>query len=306
MNECSVFLVPSGSPAAFADALAARLGTSRVEHTKHAFRSGEFTVAVPEKPGTRAVIVLVPTPERSDALLELMLLTDALRREGVRSTTCVLQYLPYSRSNRVNRRGLPLGARVVVSMLEQSGIDDFLLFDLHARDTLGFFGKPVTSASTLGLLSAAVPRQEHEIVISPDRGRYDECVDLSGLRGCSFDLLVKVRRDDSEASELVAGARTLLEGRSVLLFDDEIWTGQTAAHAIQSFHDAGVASVHYLTVYDFTTDETRLRMLDELGVSTFVTTNLARPADPGLHPRYEVLDPSGLAAERLGAPAGER
>lgn len=304
MSECSVFHVPSGSSTAFTDALSARIGATRVDHAKLAFRSGEFTVTVPECVGEQAVVVLAPTLERSDALLELLLLTDALAREGVRSTTCVLQYLPYSRSNRVNRRGMPLGARVVVSMLEQSLIDRFLLFDLHARDTLGFFAKPAVSVSTLGLLSAAIPRTEDEVVVSPDRGRYDECVDLSGIRGSAFDLLVKVRRDHSGSSELAAGARTPLEGRAVLLFDDEIWTGQTSAHAIKSFHDAGVASVHYLTVYDFCADETRLRMLDELGVAGFVTTNLALPADQDLHPRYQVLDASGLAAERLGAAIG--
>jgi ribose-phosphate pyrophosphokinase len=299
-NGCAVFHVPSSCDQAFADALASHLDADRIKHTTTTFVSGEIIVSVGQRPPDHALIVFAPTPERSDALVELMLLADALSREGVQTITCVLRYLPYSRSNRVNRRGLPLGARVVISMLEGGPIDRFLVFDLHAREILGFFTKPVVWMPTLAMLSAAVPTDESEVVISPDRGRYDECVDLSDLRGCGFDLLVKVRRDDSGSSELAAGARTDLKGRSVILFDDEIWTGQTAEHVIQSFYDHGVASIHYMTVYDFTTDQVRLRMLDELGVATFTTTNLAQPAGAGLHENYRVLDASVLVGDRLG------
>lgn len=294
-----MFQVPAESDSGFAAALAVRLGAALVKHTRAVFRSSEMLVAVPGGVADQAVIVLSPAPPRSESLIELMLLADALVREGVRSITCVLRYVPYSRSNRVNRRGLPLGARVVISMLERAPIDRFVVFDLHARETLGFFSRPTVSVSALSMLSAAIPRSDEETVVSPDRGRYDECVELSEMRGSAFDLLVKVRRDHSGDSELAAGARTSLRGRSVLLYDDEIWTGQTAEHVISSFHDAGVSSVHYLTVYDFTTDEVRLRMLDKLGVDSFTTTNLALPGSQELHWNYNVLDASELAVSRL-------
>ena len=238
--------------------------------------------------------MLVPSFRPSDAILELMLLADALRRHGVSSLTCVLQYVPYSRSNRLNRPGLPLGSKVVISMLENSPIDRFVVFDLHARETLGYFNKPVTWMQTSQLMSDAIPINEPEVVVSPDRGRYDDCSQLSVMRSCTLDLLIKVRRDDSGDSELVAGARTDLSGRSVLLFDDEIWSGITAAHAIESLFAAGAARIDYLTVYDFTTPDVRKNMLENLGVSSFTTTNLAMHGADPFDGRYRVLDASNL------------
>lgn len=295
----AIFHVPAEADASFSVALAKRLGTEKAFHARQRFISGEMTVSIPKEVPDEAFIVLSPVMESSDALIEFMLLTDALARAGVQSMTCILQYLPYSRSDRVGRGGEPLGSRVVISMLESTPVERFVLFDLHAATVLGFFNKRVIWMPSLKMLSDAVPFEESEVVISPDRGRYDECVELSRIRNSSFDLLIKVRRDHSGSSELAAGARTKLEGRSVLLYDDEIWTGQTSGNVIDSFYDAGVTHVHYMSAYDFSSDEVRLRLLDDIGVKSFTTTNLARPGDPDLHERYRVVDASQLVVDRL-------
>ncbi|MEW1689293.1 ribose-phosphate diphosphokinase [Streptomyces sp. NPDC091265] len=294
----AMFAVPAGSGVdrRFTDALAAVRGVPVTSHERTVFPSGEMIVSVPEELPERAVIVLAPSDQPNNALMELLLLADALKRHGVHHLTCVLQYVPYSRSNRLNRPGLPLGSKVAISLLEQSPIDRFTVFDLHARETLGYFSKPVTWLPTLRLLSDAVPGHAPEVVVSPDRGRYDDCTQLAGFRSCTLDMLIKVRRDDSGSSELIAGARTDLTGRSVLLFDDEIWSGQTAAHAAESLLAAGAARIDYLTVYDFTSPDIRKAMLMDVGVATFTTTNLARPGRDPHDGRYRVLDAAALLA----------
>ncbi|MET7573524.1 ribose-phosphate diphosphokinase [Streptomyces sp. NPDC005492] len=298
-NDHSLFVVPGTGDEGqtFAAALSARLGLPVTGHGRTVFASGEMIVQLPEEVTQTAVIVLAPSSRPSDAILELALLADALQRHGVRSLTCVLQYVPYSRSNRLNRPGLPLGSKVVISQLENSPIDRFVVFDLHARETLGYFSKPVTWMPTLRLMSDAIPAHAPEVVVSPDRGRYDDCMQLSAMRSCTLDMLIKVRRDDSGSSELVAGARTDLAGRSVLLFDDEIWSGITAAHAVESLFAAGAARIDYLTVYDFTSPGIRKNMLENLGVSSFTTTNLAQHGTDEFDGRYRVLDAAALVAD---------
>lgn len=295
-DDYSLFVVPGTGDASqtFASSLSDKLGLPVTDHGRTVFKSGEMIVSLPAEVSETAVIVLAPSFRPSDAILELLLLADALRRHGVRSLTCVLQYVPYSRSNRLNRPGLPLGSKVVISMLEQSPIDRFVVFDLHARETLGYFSKPVTWIPTLQLMSDAIPLHSPEVVVSPDRGRYDDCMQISTMRSCTLDMLMKVRRDDSGSSELVAGARTDLNGRSVLLFDDEIWSGVTAAHATESLFAAGAARIDYLTVYDFTTPDIRKNMLENLGISSFTTTNLAHHGNDSFDGRYRILDAADL------------
>ncbi|MFE2970149.1 ribose-phosphate diphosphokinase [Streptomyces sp. NPDC059340] len=295
-GDFSLFVVPGTERESqtFAASLSGKLGQPITDHNRTEFKSGEMIVSLPEEVGETAVIVLAPSSRPSDALLELMLLADALQRHGVHSLTCVLQYVPYSRSNRLNRPGLPLGSKVVISMLEQSAIDRFVVFDLHARETLGYFSKPVTWMPTLQLMSDAIPLRAPEVVVSPDRGRYDDCMQLSTMRSCTLDMLMKVRRDDSGSSELVAGARTDLNGRSILLFDDEIWSGVTAAHAAESLFAAGAARIDYVTVYDFTTPDIRKNMLENIGISSFTTTNLAHHGGDPFDGRYRILDAADL------------
>jgi ribose-phosphate pyrophosphokinase len=191
-------------------------------------------------------------------------------------------------------------------MIEHSAIDRFAVFDLHAREILGYFSKPVTWIPSLKLVSDAIPSRPPEVVVSPDRGRYDDCMQLSLMRDCTADILVKVRRDDSGSSELLAGARTELKGRSVVLFDDEIWTGETAAHAAESLFAAGATRIDYMTVYDFTTPEIRKNLIENVGVSSFITTNLAQPGDDLFDGRYSVLDASDLIVESWSRIVGGR
>jgi ribose-phosphate pyrophosphokinase len=305
----SLFVVPAGSRSdavydrSFVNALAesGASGDFRV-HDKTVFPSGEMIVAVPLDVGQAATIVLVPCRSPSDALVELLLVADALRRAGVRRIECILQYLPYSRSNRLNRQGLPLGSKVVVSMLEQSPIDTFVVFDLHARELLGYFDKPVIWLTTLDLMSSTIARRPPECVVSPDRGRFDDCVHLSAHRECSVDMLVKVRRDDNSASELVAGARTELDGRSVILFDDEIWSGVTAVHAAESLFEAGAKRIDYMTVYDFTSPGVRTKLLDDVGVSSYTTTNLGLAGDElAGDDRYQRVDAGTIFRQWRGS-----
>jgi ribose-phosphate pyrophosphokinase len=300
VSGTSLFVVPAGAPEAeaFAVSLGGRLGLPRASHRRTVFRSGEMIVALPDDVGDRALIVLAPTFQPSDAIVELLLLSDALGRHGVHTITCVLQYVPYSRSNRMNRPGLPLGSKVVISALELSAISRFIVFDLHAREILGYFSRPVTWIPTLGLISDAIEAHPPEVVVSPDRGRYDDCMQVSAMRQCTSDMLIKVRRDDSGSSELLAGARTDLTGRSVILFDDEIWTGVTAAHAAESLFAAGAARIDYMTVYDFTTPDIRKNLLETVGIASYTTTNLAMPGGDSFGGRYRVLDAAGLLADR--------
>jgi ribose-phosphate pyrophosphokinase len=295
-SSFSLFAVPGNASGnqAFALSLSEKLKVAKSDHIRTVFRSGEMIVSLPDEVQDRAVIVLAPSYQPSDAILELLLLADALRRHGVYSITCVLQYVPYSRSNRLNRPGLPLGSKVVISLIEQSAIDRFIVFDLHARETLGYFAKPVTWIPTLQLMSNAIAPHPPEVVVSPDRGRYDDCVQLSTMRECTIDLLIKVRRDDSGSSELLAGARTDLRGRSVILFDDEMWSGETAAHAAESLFASGAARIDYMTVYDFATPDIRKNLLDNVGVASFTTTNLGHHGDDSFGGRYQVLDATDL------------
>jgi phosphoribosylpyrophosphate synthetase len=155
--------------------------------------------------------------------------------------------------------------------------------------------------STLATFSTVVDVSATDFVVGPDRGRYDDCRDLASSLGCSFDLLLKVRVGHTDTSRLLGGANESIAHQKVILFDDEMTRGETALHALDALAGVGATRVTFTTVYDFSSESIRSKVLSHPAVSAMVTTNLGRPADDveESRTRYTVLDAAPLAAEEL-------
>lgn len=283
-------------------ALAGDAAVRAVRHEKLVFANGNALVRVSPNSAERQAIVVVAfaMTQAGDVLIELGLLVDALRREYDGPIQCALPYLPYSRSNRLDELHTSFGARVYIDLLDALRVDRYLVFDLHAPELLGFFRTPVRQLSALPLVSAAIARRRARIdyVVAPDCGRYDACRRLARSWGAAADFFTKWRSDHSGRSSLIEQRRPHLEGHTLLLFDDEITSGDTLVHAAAAASAAGAAEIHVAVVYSFA-DLAVLRRLDEIPqVRSFTTTNLGVPvpADEQAQLRfdYEVVDCSGL------------
>ncbi|WP_416955694.1 ribose-phosphate diphosphokinase [Streptomyces sp. Agncl-13] len=300
-----VYAVPAQPVNGFRAALARQSGFHAAHHTTARMVNGNMVVEAAEAADTTAprVITLSPTTSPGEDLLELVLLADALHRCSPAPVVCVLEYLPYSRSCRLTGERQALGARAFIRLLESAPIDRFYTFDLHAGELLGFFSRPVSTLSTLPLIGSALGSSPSDVVVGPDRGRYDDCRSLAATLGCSFDLLLKVRVGHTDSSRLLGGAGEGIADRRIVLFDDEITRGETALHAIDALAAAGAEDITFATVYDFAFAEVRAKVLSHPSVTGMVTTNLGRPAERtvGEHPApYTVLDAAPLAARELG------
>jgi ribose-phosphate pyrophosphokinase len=287
----------------FAASLAEQPNMVTGEYTSIRFANGNQVVEVaPEvqREVDARVVVLAPTLQVGESLVEFGLLVDALARTSSRPIVAVLQYVPYSRSCRLTAPGQALGAATYLRMLESAPVDHIVTFDLHARELVGFFTKPVTSLRSLPLLAKCIDQHPERVVIGPDRGRYDDCLDLADTLRCSFDLLLKVRDGHEDRSRLLGGVDSVLAGRPVVLFDDEITRGLTAMHALESIVEAGADDIVFMTPYDFASAQVRTKVMGVPGVRRVVTTNLGRPAPPH-PPHYEVIDVAGFAAIELNA-----
>jgi ribose-phosphate pyrophosphokinase len=305
----SVHQVPAsggdhGGCSGFAGSLAVQPGMVAGKHVATRFANGNLIVEVDpaqQREVQARVVTVAPTVRAGEDLVEFALLVDALARCSSRPIVVVLQYVPYSRSCRLTAPGQGLGAAAFLRMLESAPIDHVVTFDLHARELVGFFTKPVTALTTLHLLGSRMPAGNDVIVVGPDRGRYDDCRDLAATMSCSFDLLLKVRDGHDDRSRLLGGFGADLTGRPVVLYDDEITRGLTAMHALDALADAGADEIRFATPYDFATPEVRAKVLAAPGMRAMVTTNLGRPTTP--HDQdgvcYEVIDAAPFAAAEL-------
>ena len=79
----------------------------------------------------------------NDNLMELLIMSDALRRSSATRITAVIPYFGYARQDRRTKARTPISAKLVANLIAQSGIERVLTMDLHAAQIQGFFDLPV-------------------------------------------------------------------------------------------------------------------------------------------------------------------
>jgi ribose-phosphate pyrophosphokinase len=284
--------VPDDLVRATAKHLDAPIGT----YQRVVFGNGNLLVTVPPPPPEvrRVLLILDGTVVSDGNLVELGLVADAVHRWRPLEVHCLLRYLPYSRSNRMSAPGVALGAKVFVDLLCSLPIDRFVTFDLHASELIGFFSKPVHQISGLPSIADQLIREgeAYDLIVGTDRGRADECAVLANRFGAEMEFFTKRRIGHTGQSHTRLEEKKRVRGARVLLFDDEIDSGRSAAEAVRQLDRSGAASIEFLAFYDFGRPGAHEGLAETGVVRTFMRSNaVTRPALDGLRTRTFDLSP---------------
>ena len=208
------------------------------------FSDGEISVQIGESVRGKDVFVIQPTcaPTNSN-LMELLILTDALKRSSASSITAVVPYFGYARQDRKAAPRVPISAKLVANMMQTAGIDRVVTMDLHAGQIQGFFDVPVDNlyGSLIFLDYLKEKNLKNPIIASPDVGGVARA--RSFAKKLSLDLvLVDKRREEANKSE-VMNIIGDVAGKDVILIDDMIDTAGTIVKAAGAFKEQGAKSV---------------------------------------------------------------
>src|SRR5215813_7214679 len=95
------------------------LGSAEVSR----FSDGEVFVQITENVRGADVFIIQPTcPPVNDTLMELLVMTDALKRASAHRITAVLPYYGYARQDRKASGRSPISAKLVADLLEKAGV----------------------------------------------------------------------------------------------------------------------------------------------------------------------------------------
>src|SRR5262249_33672572 len=123
--------------------------------------------------GKDAFIVQSTSFPTNDHLMELLIMTDALRRSSAKRITAVIPYFGYARQDRRSAGRTPISAKLVANLMTQAGVDRVLTVDLHAGQIQGFFDIPTDNLFAAPVMVADIRDQlplDDVIVVSPDVG----------------------------------------------------------------------------------------------------------------------------------------
>lgn len=180
----------------------------------------------------------------NDALMELLIMTDAARRASAGRIHAVITHYGYARQDRKAAAREPITAKLVARMLETAGVDTITTIDLHSGQIQGFFERPVNHLTALNLFADYFAAQEMDnlCVVSPDVGRAKVAKKMSDLLNADLAIMHKGRpkHNVAEITSIIGD----VEGKNCILNDDMIDTAGTICAGMKVLKDRGAKSVH--------------------------------------------------------------
>jgi ribose-phosphate pyrophosphokinase len=215
------------------------------------FSDGEVNVEIHENVRGQDVFILQSTcAPTNDNVMELMILSDAVRRASAQRVTAVIPYFGYARQDRrVRSARVPITAKVVADMLGSVGIDRILTVDLHADQIQGFFNMPVDNVYGSPILVDHMMSQNYQnpIVVSPDVGGVVRARAIA-KQANDLDLAIIDKRRPQANESKVMNVIGEVGGKTCVLVDDIVDTAGTLCTAAKALKDEGaIKVVSYIT-----------------------------------------------------------
>ncbi|MCZ0961804.1 ribose-phosphate pyrophosphokinase [Paracoccus benzoatiresistens] len=216
------------------------------------FNDQEIFVEVFENVRGEDMYIIQPTSNpANDNLMELLIMSDALKRSSAARITAVIPYFGYARQDRRAKARTPISAKLVANLLTESGIDRVLTLDLHAAQIQGFFDIPVDNLYAAPVFALDVQhhfrgRMNDLMVVSPDVGGVARARELATRIGAPLSIVDKRREKAGEVAEMTVIGD--VEGKVCIIVDDICDTAGTLVKAAQTLTDSGATEVHaYIT-----------------------------------------------------------
>lgn len=251
--DISIRMIAGNSNRKFAEAMAKRISVYRGEQVKLAdvrveqFNDGEIFVEIFDNVRNEEVFVIQSTSKpANDNLMELLVITDALRRASAKRITAVMPYFGYARQDRKTAARTPISAKLVANFLTEAGVDRVLTMDLHAGQIQGFFDTPVDNLYAAPVFALDVKHHfknlDDVIVVSPDVGGVARARELAKRIGVGLAIVDKRRGAPGEVESMtIIGDIT---GKRCIIVDDICDTAGTLCKAAELLKTEGATEVH--------------------------------------------------------------
>jgi len=243
-------LVTGNSNRALAEAVASYLELPLTDCTVKRFADKEIFVEIHENVRGEDVFVLQSTSfPVNDNLMELLIVTDALRRSSARRITAVIPYFGYARQDRKSASRTPISAKLVANLITEAGVNRVITLDLHAAQIQGFFDIPTDNLYGAPVMVRDIQERydgKKLMIVSPDVGGVARARATAQRIGADLAIVDK-RRPKAGVSE-VMNIIGDVAGHSCLLIDDLVDSGGTLVNAAEALLKAGALEVSaYIT-----------------------------------------------------------
>ncbi|MDY0384681.1 ribose-phosphate pyrophosphokinase [Trichlorobacter sp.] len=224
------------------EGLGVPLGNARVK----TFSDGEVMVEIGENVRGRDVYVVQSTcAPTNNNLMELLVMTDALKRASAATITAVIPYYGYARQDRKAAPRTPISAKLVADLVTTAGVDRVVTIDLHAAQIQGFFNIPVDNLYAAPVILNHLKERfagQDLVMVTPDAGGTERARAFAKRLECPMALIDKRRTSPNvaEVMHLIGD----VSGKIAIILDDMIDTAGTLTQAAGALKQNGAAAIY--------------------------------------------------------------
>jgi len=186
----------------------------------------------------------------SSAILELLIMLDALKRASARRITAVIPYYAYGRTDKKDQPRVPITARLLADCITVAGANRVLTMDLHAGQIQGFFSIPVDELTAQNILTRYIKSRKlgEFTVVATDTGFAKKARNFAERLDAPLAIVEKRRLGNDGRMETL-GLIGQVAGRIAVIVDDEIDTAGTLLQAVRLVKEQGARDVYACAVH---------------------------------------------------------
>jgi len=209
------------------------------------FSDGEVFADISESVRKKDTFIIQSTcPPVNENLMELLIITDALKRASAGGIYAVIPYYGYARQDRKVLPRAPITAKLVANIIVGAGIRRVITVDLHAGQIQGFFNVPVDHLYGFPVFMKYLQEKYNDeklVIVSPDAGGMERARKYANEFGAELAMADK-RRTGPNVAEIsyVIGD---VKDKTAIIVDDIVDTARTATLAAKILMEEGAKEV---------------------------------------------------------------
>ena len=280
LNRLKLFTGNSNKELAekMADYLGIELGDAEVYN----FSDGETFININENVRGCDIFLIQSTSNPVDKnLMELLIMTDAMKRASANRITAVIPYYGYARQDRKTASRVPITAKLVADVITTAGADRVLSMDLHAGQIQGFFNIPVDHLYAAPVLLDYITKEKNYdssdiVVVSPDAGAVERSRSFAKHLGANLAIIDK-RRVKANVAEIMNVIGDV-KNKTAIMLDDMIDTAGTITQGAQAIMNNGAKEVVAMSTHGVLSGAA-MKKIDDSPIKELIITDTINQKD---------------------------
>lgn len=298
-------IVGDSSNKDLSESITSKLGVKVIYPEITVFPDTEQRVRIPEEVAGQKVYLLKSiTPPVDSAVMQLTFLVDALNKNGADKVIGIIPYIPYMRADHIFRTGEAVPLEVVISMIQDSRLNEIIIVDPHSIKIPEMFKIPVHDLSALPLfaqkikeLTAKSQKPKAITIVSPDMGGIRRLKLLDELLGGVNQVVINKDRNYESGEVRVAEYEGEIRGNCFIV-DDIISTGKTVVQAIDTLDQGGAQGIYVFATHPVFSENASELLSKSRAEKIYVTDSIPVPEEKKFD-KLEILSIADLVAREI-------